>query len=245
MARDVRPPLPRAAAPAGTLHVDADGVRTFSAAPRRTVLSWIGLALAVPIVATLVAVAVIRLAPAPTTRAEVRPAPAVHAPLPEPLAPPVAAAPAPAARPKLVPKRVTVVEQTAPDAPRPGTLVDTAPRKARREIDAGEVIAALRAEGETEGIAAFGLPGSDPPKAGIIVPEEYELPEGYVRHYQSTDDGRQLPAILMFHPDYQFVTESGEPVTLPSDRVVSADMAPPGMRIELLDPKAGAADRAP
>src|SRR6185369_2569413 len=99
---------------------------------------------------------------------------------------------------KLVPKRVTVVEQTAPDAPRPGTLVDTAARKPKREIDAGEVIAALRAEGETKGIAAFGLPGSDPPKAGIIVPEEYELPEGYVRHYQSTDDGRQLPAILMF-----------------------------------------------
>ena len=41
------------------------------------------------------------------------------------------------------------------------------------------------------------------------MPDDFELPEGYVRHYQTTDDGEQLPAILMFHPDYQFVDENG------------------------------------
>ena len=99
-------------------------------------------------------------------------------------------------------------------------------------LDAADAIVALREEGIHDGIAAFGIPGSHPPKAGIIVPEELELPEGYVRHYQSTDDGEQLPAILMFHPDYEFVNEAGEVVKLPEDGVVRPDMAPPG-----IDPK--------
>jgi hypothetical protein len=243
MPNDARPPFASSAAPAsGSVRVDADGVRTLKARPRRTVIAWIALAVAVPIAGTLIAVAVIRLAP--VGRAAVRREPAARAPEPDVITvpPPAAAPPRAAAQQKLVPKRVTVVEQTAPDAARPGTLVETAPPKPRREIDAAEVITALREEGETGGIAAFGLPGSDPPKAGIIVPEEYDLPEGYVRHYQSTDDGRQLPAILMFHPDYQFMTETGEPVALPSDRVVPPEMVPPGMRIEMLDPKANAPD---
>ena len=103
------------------------------------------------------------------------------------------------------------------------------PEKPRREIDAADAIAALREEGIHDGIAAFGIPGSHPPKAGILVPEELELPEGYVRHYQSTDDGEQLPAILMFHPDYEFVNEAGQVVQLPEDGVVTPDMAPPGV----------------
>jgi hypothetical protein len=107
-----------------------------------------------------------------------------------------------------------------------------APQKPRREIDAADVIVALREEGIHDGIAAFGLPGSHPPKPGIIVPEEFVLPEGYVRHYQSTDDGQQLPAILMFHPDYEFVTEQGEVVKLPDDLVVPPRMAPPGLNVD-------------
>ena len=32
-------------------------------------------------------------------------------------------------------------------------------------------------------------------------PEGYPLPDGYVRHYQATDDGQRIEPILMFAPD--------------------------------------------
>lgn len=67
------------------------------------------------------------------------------------------------------------------------------------------------------------------------MPEGFELPPGYVRHYQTTDDGRQLPAILMFHPDYEFVDERGAPVPLPEDRIVPPELAPPGLPIQMLE----------
>ena len=47
--------------------------------------------------------------------------------------------------------------------------------------------------------------GTKPIKRGIIVPDDFELPPGYVRHFQSTDNGERLPAILMFSPDYEWV----------------------------------------
>jgi len=87
-----------------------------------------------------------------------------------------------------------------------------------------------------EGIAVFPPPGTKPIKSGILVPEDFELPPGYVRHYQATDDGQRVPAILMFHPDYHPVDEHGAPIPLPADRIVPADMAPPGMPIEILQP---------
>jgi hypothetical protein len=110
-----------------------------------------------------------------------------------------------------------------------------AARGGAQELDAGEVIKALREAGETEGIAAFPPPGTDPLKSGIVVPEDYEVPEGYVRHYQTTDDGRQLGAILMFSPDYEFVDSAGRPVPLPADGIVPPDMAPPGLPIRMLE----------
>jgi hypothetical protein len=102
-------------------------------------------------------------------------------------------------------------------------------------IDARDLILQLRARGETEGIAVFPLPGTDPPKPGVIVPEDFLLPEGYVRHYQTTDDGEQLPPILMFHPDYEFVDAAGAPVPVPADRVVPPEMVPPGMPVRTLE----------
>jgi hypothetical protein len=86
-----------------------------------------------------------------------------------------------------------------------------------------------------EGIAVFPPPGTDPIKRGIIVPEGFELPPGYVRHYQVTDDGERVPAILMFHPDYQPIDERGAPIPLPEDRVVPPEMAPPGLPIQMLE----------
>jgi hypothetical protein len=109
------------------------------------------------------------------------------------------------------------------------------------ELDARDVIEYLRSRGERTGIAAFEPPGTDPPKSGIIVPDDFPLPEGYVRHYQSDDDGNPLPPILMFHPDFEFVDENGNRVALPENRVVPPELAPSGLPIRMLDaPKAPA-----
>ena len=89
-------------------------------------------------------------------------------------------------------------------------------------------------------------PGTKPLKRGIVVPEDFELPPGYVRHYQSTDDGDRVAAILMFHPDYAPTDESGQPIELPENRVVPAEMAPPGMPIQMLQlPEGSEAGAAP
>src|SRR5262245_23178160 len=85
------------------------------------------------------------------------------------------------------------------------------------------------------GVGLFPPRGTDPPKTGIVVPEGFELPEGYVRHYQVTDDGQPLPPILMFHPDYDWIDENGEHVEVSEDGVVPPELAPPGMPIEMLE----------
>lgn len=104
------------------------------------------------------------------------------------------------------------------------------------EADAADAIAALRAAGVTEGIAAFDPPGTSPPRSGVIVPDGVELPEGYVRHYQTTDEGEMLPPILLFHPDYAFFDEAGNRVDVPEDRVVPPELVPPDIPIEILEP---------
>jgi hypothetical protein len=123
----------------------------------------------------------------------------------------------------------------------------TPPPGAEPDVPAKDVIDALNAAGERGGIAVFPPPGTDPVRRGIVVPEGFELPEGYVRHYQTTDDGRRLPPILMFHPDYAFVDERGNPVELPASRIVPPEMAPPSLPIELLEvpDTPAAADPAP
>lgn len=113
---------------------------------------------------------------------------------------------------------------------------ETAPTDAAPAV-AGEASAASD-DGERDeptGLALFPPPGTKPIKRGIVVPEDFELPPGYVRHYQATDDGQRVPAILMFHPDYHPVDEHGVPIPLPADRVVPREMAPPGMPIQMLD----------
>lgn len=85
------------------------------------------------------------------------------------------------------------------------------------------------------GVAVFPPPGTKPMKRGIVVPDDFQLPPGYVRHYQVTDDGQRVPPILMFHPDYQPLDEHGEPIPLPADRVVPPEMAPTGLTIQMLE----------
>lgn len=92
----------------------------------------------------------------------------------------------------------------------------------------GEVIEELHRQGIYEGLGAFNPPGTSPPMVGLAVPEDFELPEGYVRHYQATDDGQRIEPILMFSPDYDFYDENGQLIQIPDDRVVPPEMAPPG-----------------
>jgi hypothetical protein len=89
--------------------------------------------------------------------------------------------------------------------------------------------------GEKSGIALFPAHGTKPIKIGIVVPDDFELPEGYVRHFQATEDGKLLPAILLFHPDYEWVDDAGNPIELPPDRVVPPELAPPGLPIQMLE----------
>jgi hypothetical protein len=103
------------------------------------------------------------------------------------------------------------------------------------EPTAAELIKALRDSGETGGIAAFNPPGTSPPLQGLAVPEDFELPEGYVRHHQVTDEGESIEAILMFSPDYVFRDADGTVIPIPEDRVVPADLAPPGLPIRQIE----------
>ena len=106
----------------------------------------------------------------------------------------------------------------------------------------GEVIARLHAAGVHTGLGAFNPPGTSPPLVGLAVPEDFPLPEGYVRHYQATDDGQRIEPILMFSPDFQFFDANGKPIPIPANRVVPPEYAPPGLpvrRIEIPRPRDG------
>jgi hypothetical protein len=94
-----------------------------------------------------------------------------------------------------------------------------------------EVIQSLHDMGDRTGIGAFNPPGTSPPLRGLAVPDDFELPAGYVRHHQVTDEGEPLEPILMFSPDGTFVDASGRAIAIPEDRVVPPEMAPPGLPI--------------
>jgi uncharacterized cupredoxin-like copper-binding protein len=97
-----------------------------------------------------------------------------------------------------------------------------------------EVITRLHEAGIYTGLGAFNPPGTNPPMVGLAVPENYELPEGYVRHYQATDDGQPIEAILMYSPDYDFYDGAGQRIDLPANRVVPTHLAPPGLPIRMI-----------
>ena len=168
----------------------------------------------------------------------------VAAAQPAPYAEPVPAASRPAAPPaSAVPVAATPIRIAAmPPMP-------TAPTARQRDPDGdqttdladylnpgetptmAEVIARLHAAGVTTGLGAFQPPGTRPPLVGLAVPDDYVLPEGYVRHYQATDDGQRIEPILMYSPDYQWHDAAGRPVALPPNRIVPQELAPPGLPI--------------
>jgi hypothetical protein len=94
-----------------------------------------------------------------------------------------------------------------------------------------EVIDRLHQAGVQAGLGAFSPPGTRPPLVGLAVPDDFVLPEGYVRHYQATDDGQRIEPILMFSPDHDFFDAAHRPITVPPDRVVPPEFAPPGLPI--------------
>lgn len=97
---------------------------------------------------------------------------------------------------------------------------------------------------EKTGIHAFPAPGTKRIKQGLVVPDDFLLPPGYVRHYQATDKGRMLEPILLYHPDYELVDAHGKVIPIPPDRVVPPDMAPEGLPLATLEVPADAyADR--
>src|SRR5262249_8217352 len=187
------------------------------------------LAVAVVILGVLLGAVLLRPAapPPPSRVAQQRADPAA----PRDLAPAVAASPTPS-------------EPAAPALPRTRAGKLRALRRAgitpergpagNPTRDAGPVIELLNKAGVHDGIAAFPPPGTDPPRVGVIVPDGIELPEGYLRHYQSTDEGEALPPILMFHPDYDFFDEQGQKIAIPPDRVVPPELVPPGLPIRIL-----------
>lgn len=199
----------------GGRSVDGDGV-TRVEQPRAGVGSWL-LGLAVVFTVGCIALSV-WLASSPGATEE--PQPEVRAPPPSTSA----VTPSPSAPVRVVkrPSAPPVVEPAV--APPPEEEPD--PEDSLPTMDPPT--------GEKTGLALF-VPGTKPIKKGIVVPEGFELPPGYMRHYQTTDDGQMLEPILMFHPDYQPADANGQPQVLPENRVVPAEMAPSGMPIKLLD----------
>jgi hypothetical protein len=138
------------------------------------------------------------------------------------------------------PRHARRIARPAADTPAPADAVPGDPALPPSHDD---VPFSLGKPGEKSGIALFPAHGTKPIKIGIVVPDDFELPEGYVRHYQATDDGQLLPAILLFHPDYEWVDDAGNAIELPPDRVVPPELAPPGLPIQMLevrDEKGGA-----
>ncbi len=231
-------------------HVDRDGVRTVEGSGVRLSVWLLALAMTLVGLAVFVVVRPALEKPAPEPAASdvaaERPAPAAMAPEKQ------AQRRAPATIPAAAPLQQQPEDRPAPQAaaPRPepveagGEPAAAADESLAAEAADEEAVPANQGDQPT-GIAVFPPPGTKPIKRGIVVPEGIELPPGYIRHYQTTDDGRQLPPILMFHPDYHPVDENGDPIPLPEDRVVPPDMAPPGMPTETLQvPDEGAPDDA-
>ncbi|MFN2377831.1 MAG: hypothetical protein ABR538_14950 [Candidatus Binatia bacterium] len=115
-------------------------------------------------------------------------------------------------------------------SPTPAVAADSGSgRAAADEVPAADYIKKLNDAGIRSGVGAFPPPGTKPLLEGIAVPEDFELPPGYVRHHQTTDDGQPVEPILMYAPDHEFLDAEGRLLAIPEDRVVPADRLPPGL----------------
>ena len=198
----------------------------------RPQLGWLAMAL----VATAGGVALWVTAPEPPlepVRMAQPPTTVATAPMPAPLPDPVTASrasPAPVAASSPPPQAVRPREPEGDLTPDISVFVNKGERPSM-----AEVIERLHQAGERGGLGAFQPPGTRPPLIGLAVPEDFVLPEGYVRHYQATDDGQRIEAILMFAPDRPFFDAAGRPIAIPADRVVPPELAPPGLPIRRIE----------
>lgn len=148
-----------------------------------------------------------------------------------------AASPHPSFAPNAVPRR----ELTPRPAQAGGGAGDAAGQDLAAFVPPGEeptmadVIDELHKAGIHTGLGAFNPPGTSPPLVGLAVPEDFPLPEGYVRHFQATDDGQRIEPILMFSPDFEFFDAAGRRIPIPANRVVPPNMAPPGLAVRLIE----------
>jgi hypothetical protein len=176
----------------------------------------------------------------PTSAADVAPAAAAPPPtVPVAASPATDAAPpvetaanvsSPAMRMAAAPAPTPRIRRTRdPDGDQTPDLSDYINEGERATMN--EVIDRLHLAGVQSGLGAFSPPGTRPPLVGLAVPEDFPLPEGYVRHYQATDDGQRIEPILMFAPDRPFVDAAGRPIAIPKDLVVPPELAPPGLPV--------------
>jgi len=216
------------------VQVDADGVRIERLSGVRGGV-WLVL-----LAAGLLCVGLVLMRPAP--RVSVEPAAAPKAPVvaERDAAPPARQPAAAAIEPH---RRVAEIPDAPAEPPRPPVVSGEAPPPPAHE----DAVFGAADPTQPSGIALFPPPGTKPIKRGVLVPDDFDLPPGYVRHYQATDDGERVPAILMYHPDYHPVDAEGRPIPLPADRVVPPDQVPPGMPVQMLElpEDQGAADAAP
>jgi hypothetical protein len=178
--------------------------------------AWLSAPTAVPVVATPAA---LPAAPEPRPASS---APALTAAPSAPVAPPALAASA------TVPSQ-QISRMRDPNGDQTPDLSDFV--NAGEKPTMGEVIDRLHQAGVHSGLGAFSPPGTRPPLVGLAVPDDFVLPEGYVRHHQTTDDGQNIEAILMFSPDRPPVDAANRPIPIPKDRVVPPELAPPGLPI--------------
>ena len=161
--------------------------------------------------------------------------------------PPVSMAAAPPARASVAALPANPASAAEVAAPAPPTVARTAPPPAPEASDdlaahippgpvptMNQVIEGLHQRGIRTGLGAFNPPGTRPPLIGLAVPEAFELPPGYLRHHQATDDGQPIEAILMFDPDHPPPVAAGRSLATPPERVVPAELAPPGLPIRLI-----------
>jgi len=157
--------------------------------------------------------------------------PSWHSSAPAPAATPAVVAAQPAAAPA-APQRQAQSQQTRLPEGDADPTPDLSSVVARGEQPGmAEVIERLHQRGIHSGLGAFLPPGTSPPLVGLAVPDDFSLPKGYVRHHQATDDGQRIEAILMFAPDFQLVDAANAPLTMPANRVVPPELAPPGLPI--------------
>ncbi len=125
--------------------------------------------------------------------------------------------------------------EAARPAPRPRAPAQPFDPAPAEPAPATEPLAVAEEPDEGPGGMQLYPPNAKPIRRGLVVPDGFVLPPGYVRHFQANDDGTLLPPILTFHPDFQPVDDAGRPLKVAEGRVVPPELAPPGFPVKQLE----------